>query len=99
MMATQDEWNAAGRVGIVSEGTLHQATDGPPEWAAIEADVFCPLCDYNLRGLTEPRCPECGFRFDWPHVLDPTRRLHPYIFEHHPERNFRSFWQTAFAGW
>lgn len=83
----------------MSEGTLHQATDGPPEWAAIEADVFCPLCDYNLRGLTEPRCPECGFRFDWPHVLDPTRRLHPYIFEHHPERNFRSFWQTAFAGW
>ncbi len=83
----------------MSEGTLHKATDGPPDWAAIEADAFCPLCDYNLRGLTEPRCPECGFRFDWPDILDPARRLHPYIFEHHPERNFRSFWQTAFAGW
>jgi hypothetical protein len=71
----------------------------PPDWNAIESDVFCPLCDYNLRGLSEPRCPECGFRFDWPVVLDPTRRLHPYIFEHHPERNFRSFWQTALAGW
>jgi len=71
----------------------------PPDWNAIESDVFCPLCDYNLRGLSEPRCPECGFRFDWPDILDPTRRLHPYIFEHHPERNFRSFWQTALAGW
>jgi hypothetical protein len=23
-------------------------------------DVGCPLCEYNLRGLTSPRCPECG---------------------------------------
>ncbi|MEX2218812.1 MAG: YcxB family protein [Phycisphaerales bacterium] len=23
-------------------------------------DVPCPACRYNLRGLTEPRCPECG---------------------------------------
>ena len=23
-------------------------------------DVPCPLCHYNLRGLTIPRCPECG---------------------------------------
>lgn len=23
-------------------------------------DVPCPLCGYNLRGLQEPRCPECG---------------------------------------
>lgn len=22
----------------------------------------CPLCGYNLRGLTSPRCPECGRR-------------------------------------
>jgi hypothetical protein len=22
-------------------------------------DVVCPLCGYNLRDLTEPRCPEC----------------------------------------
>jgi len=74
-------------------------TASPPDWNAIESDVFCPLCDYNLRGLTDPRCPECGFGFEWPDVLDPSRRIHPYIFEHHPERNFRSFWRTAFAGW
>jgi cytochrome c-type biogenesis protein len=25
----------------------------------------CPRCDYNLTGLTETRCPECGEQFDW----------------------------------
>src|SRR5436190_1708028 len=25
-----------------------------------ERDVACPLCHYNLRGLTSSRCPECG---------------------------------------
>src|SRR5690349_18152961 len=23
-------------------------------------DALCPLCKYNLRNLTMPRCPECG---------------------------------------
>lgn len=27
-------------------------------------DVPCPHCSYNLRGLVEPRCPECGRVFD-----------------------------------
>jgi hypothetical protein len=25
-----------------------------------EHDAFCPVCKYNLRGLTVARCPECG---------------------------------------
>ncbi len=25
--------------------------------------VFCPRCGYNMTGLYEPRCPECGTRF------------------------------------
>ena len=28
-----------------------------------DRDVSCPLCGYNLRGLTVPRCPECGNAF------------------------------------
>jgi hypothetical protein len=67
----------------------------PPDWSSIQEEVHCPLCAYDLRGIGEPRCPECGYTFDWPDLLDPTRRLHPYLFEHHPERNVRSFWRTA----
>lgn len=25
-----------------------------------EHEAACPVCAYNLRGLTRPRCPECG---------------------------------------
>jgi hypothetical protein len=67
----------------------------PPDWGRFDEDVFCPLCEYILRGLIEPRCPECGYRFTWPEVLDPCRRNHPYLFEHHPDRNAWSFWKTA----
>jgi hypothetical protein len=65
-----------------------------PDWETISHDVLCPLCAYNLRGLSDPRCPECGARFDWADVTDPEKRLHPYLFEHHPERSVRAFGQT-----
>ena len=65
-----------------------------PDWSTLQREIACPLCDYNLRGLTEPRCPECGHRFDWKDVLDEQNRVHPYLFEHHPERNVRSFVRT-----
>ena len=69
-----------------------------PDWQAIEAEITCPLCRYNLRGLSEARCPECGFEFQWPEILEITRRKHPYLFEHHPERNVWSFFQTLIGG-
>src|SRR5215203_2823290 len=69
-----------------------------PDWTALAEDVRCPLCGYNLRGMSDARCPECGYRFEWPDLLDPARRPHPYLFEHHPERNIRSFIRTYFAG-
>ena len=79
-------------------------SDAPPSaepisWDTIEEEILCPLCDYNLRGLIEPRCPECGYRFKWPELLDPAQRLHPYLFEHHPERNIWSFQRTLLGGW
>lgn len=66
--------------------------------AAVALDVPCPLCGYNLRGQSEPRCPECGYRFDWKDLLDPARKFHLYLFEFHPKRNFWSFWRTLVGG-
>lgn len=35
--------------------------------------MYCRDCKYNLRGLTEPRCPECGREFS---RTDPESYLH-----------------------
>lgn len=67
---------------------------GAPDWASIPRDVNCPLCDYNLRGLIDPRCPECGYSFAWDAVLNPDKYRHPYLFEHHPDRKIASFFKT-----
>jgi hypothetical protein len=74
------------------------AAAAPPPTGNDAGDVLCPMCEYNLHGLIEPRCPECGYTFDWPDLRDPTRRKHKYLFEHHPERNLWSFMRTAIAG-
>jgi hypothetical protein len=59
-----------------------------------QEQLLCPLCGYDLRRLTEPRCPECGYTFTWDELRDPDRRRHPYLFEHYPERNAWSFVRT-----
>src|SRR6185369_5341829 len=28
-------------------------------------DVACPKCGYNLRGLKQGQCPECGREIEW----------------------------------
>lgn len=65
-----------------------------PNWATVEREIECPLCRYNLRGLVEPRCPECGYRFDWDELLHPERLLQQYLFESRPEHNARAFFHT-----
>lgn len=39
-------------------------SDAPPQPDDIEDHLHCPKCDYDLSGLHEPRCPECGFEFN-----------------------------------
>jgi len=68
-------------------------TSPPPDWSQMQREILCPLCDYNLRGLSEARCPECGYQFDWEEVIAASHR-HPYLFEHHPRRNVWSFFST-----
>src|ERR1043166_8412508 len=31
---------------------------------AVDDSLHCERCDYDLRGLTVARCPECGLEFD-----------------------------------
>jgi hypothetical protein len=68
------------------------------DWSTITEQIECPLCLYNLRGLSQPRCPECGYQFDWAELLDPQRRRHRYLFEHHPAHNLWSFLRTLIGG-
>jgi hypothetical protein len=95
---------AAGAVGISSSaaetrGVSAPAETSPPDWSVITDTIRCPLCDYDLRGLSEPLCPECGYRFAWDELLDAQLRSHRFLFEH-ARRRFRiSFLKTNLAGW
>ena len=85
-------WGRRRRINVTRTG--YRAADAAPQWNEIGEQVLCPLCDYNLRGLAEPRCPECGYQFAWPDLLDPARRRHPYLFEHQSRRGLRCFART-----
>ena len=41
--------------------------------------ILCPVCGYNLTGLREARCPECGgtFTLDQLAASQPQRNEHP----------------------
>jgi hypothetical protein len=68
-----------------------------PSPAGLRSDLACPFCTYNLRGLVEPRCPECGYAFAWTDLFQD-RLVHPFLFEHHLRRNIWSFLKTLVAG-
>ena len=64
----------------------------------MDRAVPCPLCEYELRGLAEPRCPECGYRFEWAEVLAPAAAP-PFVFECQPRHNVTSFVATQWNGY
>lgn len=76
-------------------GTISPTT-ASPDWSTINRDILCPLCDYNLKMLTEPRCPECGHRFEWADVLAEDRDLRGF-FEHARGRWLMSIFWTWLA--
>lgn len=64
------------------------------------AALICPECDYNLTGLTENRCPECGIDFD-PELLrelqsDVPTRSTPWDREGGLVGFARTWWLAAF---
>jgi hypothetical protein len=76
------------------EASETKIADAPPDWATLQREILCPLCDYNLRGLTEPRCPECGYRFTWAGLQDDLRNQQEWFFEHQKRRPIRSLVKT-----
>jgi|GEM_PF-4962407 len=65
-----------------------------PDWDTISHEVTCPQCSYSLRGLTEPRCPECGHRFRWASVLFVRKNPRLLYDEFPADRNWLSFPKT-----
>lgn len=73
--------------------------DGVPRWEAIDFEVRCPRCGYELRLLPQARCPECGLEFDWRTVLDTSAWRSDFLFEHHWRTHpVRSWIKTTWAG-
>lgn len=68
-----------------------------PDWNQIQDDLVCPLCEYNLRGLSEARCPECGHQVEWGDLLDRSKTEHPWLFEHRRRRKIQGLIRTFFA--
>lgn len=73
-----------------------QETNFVPDWSVIAGEILCPLCDYNLRGLTEARCPECGYQTIWKELLDAEQGRHPWLFEHRERHRVRAFGRTLY---
>lgn len=48
---------------------------------AEDSRLRCPECNYNLTGLTQSRCPECGSTFDWDEVRQARDRAPRIAFE------------------
>jgi hypothetical protein len=58
---------------------------------AIGADLFCPRCGYNVRGIDSQRCPECGGEVDRGKLS--ASRI-PWVHRREIGR-FRAYWRTV----
>ena len=57
----------------------------------VPEGLFCPECDYDLRGLTSERCPECGFELE---ALRSLESPIPWVHRRKLGR-FRAYWKTV----
>lgn len=73
-------WLRAWRAVLRDPHKIIPAIELPPEGEPLpeHLDLHCPECHYNLTGLREWRCPECGQPFN-------PRRTHTRGMLRHPE--------------
>jgi hypothetical protein len=76
-------------LGDLARGRL-SATMATP-MTAIDQDLFCQDCGYNLRSLTGDRCPECGRSLEG--LRDNVSRI-PWVHRKKIGR-FRAYWKTV----
>jgi len=76
-----------------AETNATPASSAEPEstFAAIEDNLFCPKCGYNLRGLTSNRCPECGHDIQ---VIRQRQTQIPWVYRD-KEGAFKTYWKTV----
>src|SRR2546430_17149137 len=67
-------------------------TQSSPAPLPLDADLFCPHCAYNLRGVQSVNCPECGRPFD--RAALASVRL-PWARRQRIGRG-RAYWRTVF---
>jgi hypothetical protein len=65
--------------------------------AAEDAELDCPLCGYDLRGLPTQRCPECGHAFDPEELRLAKFEKRQWLFEHSRSHLARSWIKTSLA--
>lgn len=78
--------------------------DGAPDWSRFEAELRCPRCEYNLRMLTTPRCPECGLEFGWRELISAKADerecpVFEYQWRRRPVRSFLCTFGLALLPW
>src|SRR3954466_6785156 len=75
----------------MSAGTSN-AVPQPTQASDVAETLYCPDCNYDLRGIGEAdRCPECGLAIDRDELA--TSRI-PWVHRHRIGR-FRAYWRTV----
>lgn len=66
-------------IGLRQKGEAPVSTDDRLIAHLATSDPPCPVCGFNLRNITKPRCPECGAILELA-VAAPNKKLAPFTF-------------------
>lgn len=78
---------ASGATQIDSVEIERYFSGDTPAWDAVDFDLHCSRCGYNLRMLSRPKCTECGLEFEWRELVVRQLSINPKLFEHGWRRN------------